>query len=235
MLKCFSTGIGSLSVVLSIIFVLGAVIFARQGRKTGKMVFSTLAAVCITYLIIGISLLFKPPYQETGTVYFPSNVSVDRIQDYFTKKNFNESTEPLNLLDPNAETYNTKQIVYKDGSLCTVNFKSAVYSDSRTEQVLYTYEDASRAEAAYTERKGTLREVFSEKYLTEKNGLIETEGEGYSVCIFPITYDGVCWLLPFADSDGTTLLILVRCENQCLEIRESSETGNLSLPENIFN
>ncbi len=234
MLGIFSTGLGGLSVALCAIFIALVIVSVKRGQKSGIIILSILAVVCIVYLCVGISVLFKPPYRESGSAYFSSNISESRIQDYFTKDASNENAEPLKMLNPDAETYNTKQIVYKDGSLCTADFQNAVNPDSRIEQVLYTYEDISRAKAAYAEQKNNFQKMFSENYLSEKNGLIEVETEKYAVCIFPITHDGVRWLLPFVDSNGTTLQILIRYDNQCLEIRESSESGKLTLPDSIF-
>lgn len=234
MIKIFPTGMGAFVFALSLGFIAGMILSAKRKQKKSAAVFGTLTAICILYLVIGVCVLFRPPYGETGAIYLSADIAQSDIQTYFEKYELHTDTNLGKDLNPDAETYNTKQIVYKDGSLCTLDFQSSTASESRIEQILYTYEDESRARAAYTEQKNILKKDYAEQYLMQDNRFVETKGENYAVCVFPIVYDGTGWLLPLSDADGTALHILVHYGNQYLEIREISENRNLTLPGKIF-
>lgn len=234
MLKIFSTGLGFAVGILSVIFVAITVITAKRKQKKSAAVFGVLTGICILYLVIGTCVLFRPPYGETEAIYLSADIAQSDIQTYFEKYASDIDANPVKNLNPNAETYNTKQIIYKDGSVCTLDFQGLSMPESRIEQVLYTCSDEDRAKTVYTEQKDNLKKEYAEKYLTQNNGYVEATSAGYSVCVFPLVYDGTGWLFPFADTDGTVLHILVRYGNQCLEIREISERGNLILPKKIF-
>lgn len=234
MIKIFPTGVGTFVFALSLGFIAVMILSAKRKQKKSAAVFGVLTGICILYLVIGTCVLFQPPYRETGAIYLSADIAQSDIQTYFEKYELHTDTNLGKALNPDAETYNTKQIVYKDGSLCTLDFQSSTAPESRIEQILYTYEDETRARVAYTEQKNILKKDYVEQYLMRDNRFVETEGENYEVCVFPIAYDGTGWLLPFADADGMALHILVRYGNQYLDIREISENGNLTLPGKIL-
>ena len=232
MMKLFPTGAGLVAAFLGLGLLIAAIVYLKRDSKTVGSILSVLAAVCVLYCVLGAYVLFCPPFQE-ASAYFPSGISAQRVQAYLDRAE--SDLTPLDNLVPGAESYGTQNITYVDGTSCQAEYQSVITdSGSRVMVDVFTYAQESEAIAAFDAYAEALCSSYSEKYLTEQYGFLQTAYNGYTVYVFPIQYDGTPFFLPFADSDGASFAVLVQYGNQYVKIYESTERISLALPNMIF-
>lgn len=227
-MKFFPVAAGMVSILLCIVLIVLTVVFAKRNRAA-SIASGVVAGICAVYLIIGCCVLFPSSWRKDGNAYFSAGVQKSDVGAALT--NATEKEKPLADFVPGAETYQTEQIVYKNGINVILERQSALYpdTDSRAEILLYTFDSEELAKSAFAEEQKEMNAQFD---ASDKS--LQIDGEGYTVYISPIAYDGTRFLLPAADISGASFQVIIQCKNQCICIREQSAGQSLTLPDTLF-
>lgn len=227
-MQFFPVGAGLAAALLCIVLIVLTIVFAKRKRPASIAcgVFSGLFAL---YLLVGCCVLFPTAWRENGYAYFSLGVQADGVRTALVSAA--EKETPFAAFVPGAETYQTEQILYKNGAAATLERQSAQYADtnSRVEIELYTFASEALAKSAFAESQNEMTAQFG---ASEK--LLQVDGEGWTALVSPVAYDGSRFLLPTVDVDGASLRVIAQCKNQYILIREQSQGQSLTLPDALF-
>lgn len=190
----FPSGVGIVSIIL---FIIAFICSKMKKFKTTKKFIKMLMILILVYILVGCIVLFRPPFKETGDVYFSAKIDTKLLTDKINS--VNSASDFVNMFVPVNEELRESLIEAENG---------------QPEKRIYKYYNSKNSRVTITvvalDDKNLLREKYwneieyekNLKYLVDNKGFCMYESDENEFCIFPVGFDGTKFLLPFADSGG---------------------------------
>lgn len=233
-MKLFPTGAGIVSVCIMLIAVIMAAVF----RKTivAKKSFIAIASCSLIYLSIGVGLFLRPSFFTHGSTYFDSNIKYDAILNHLDNA---DSAQYLidRLFAENSTATERTEIKRNDGTV--LNMETITWSKDESHYVdivVYSYANANEAKFDYDVSVESRCALFPRMCLSDFYGFHKTEDyNGWSYMVFPISYDGTKFFLPFVDTSDAYMSMYIYYDNSFIKMTESSDEINEFGLTTIFN
>lgn len=234
LVKLFPTGAGLFSIILMLVAFGLYKYFKTKNEKRNKIISLVVSILSLTYLFFGCCAVFKVPYtggfepSSLGYAYFKNNVEESEVTAYLDK--VESASELIEYLAPNyqineqIEQFNDERQSYYYYKCSASTTNSEIYLEfCNTGNIDNTYlkfknfYNSNENYISAYENIGVQELLINYQYNTIEEG-------DYAAVIFSIKYDGIKFLLPWAQSSGASIQALFFFDETYIAFTETAQT-----------
>lgn len=226
-INLFPTAAGLLALIVAIIADVLYRIFKKNHDDTKKWISLAVGVLSFVYLFVGCCYLFQDRYVRDGEIRLNNGITQDEVELYLDSTQ--NAADLIELLAPNFEI--TEKIEQKNSEFEIYYYYKAV-SETASSEIQVEFCDTGVRDDTYLKFKNTWYSdrTYNYQYANDNlrdllvNYTSDTPEEGENVAvIFTIKYDGIKFLAPWVEGNGSSVEIILFFDDVYVWLSESGE------------